>query len=164
MIIIGHRTLLCWIQAMPSFLSVSYLEMVNQSNQRLNNLLTLSMTLLLVVTLTCWQGKVMSQATATCVAWVWDFYLKNRDILALDHCWLVTIEEEIAPKITRALPGVKPALIGEDGKSVENVLNMELAKDAHESNREVQGWASRLLILPSELQENADIPHLGILF
>ena len=59
-----------------------------------------------------------------------------RGILALDHCWLVTIGKEIAPKIPRVLPEEKPASVGDDGKSVEAVVNTESAKDVYEAKME----------------------------
>ena len=59
-----------------------------------------------------------------------------RGILTLDHCWLVTIGTEIAPKISRALLEEKPASVGDDGKSVKAVVNMESAKDVYEAKIE----------------------------
>ena len=59
-----------------------------------------------------------------------------RGILALDHCWLVTIGKEIAPKTPQALPEEKPAEVSGEIVLVEAVVNTKSAKDAHEAKME----------------------------
>ena len=67
----------------------------------------------------------------------YDRWLEDiRRILALDHCWLVTIEKEITPKILQALPEEKPVSTGDDGTSVKAVVNTESAKDVYEAKME----------------------------
>ena len=59
-----------------------------------------------------------------------------RGILALDHCWLVTIGKETPPKIPRALPEERAASFNGDIVVTEAVVNTELAKDAYEAKME----------------------------
>ena len=67
----------------------------------------------------------------------YDRKLKDiRRILALDHCWLVTIEKKTPPKIPRALPEERAASFNGDIVVTEAVVNTELAKDAYEAKME----------------------------
>ena len=59
-----------------------------------------------------------------------------RGILALDHCWLVTIGKEIAPKPPWALPEERPASVIGDIVLAEAVINTESAKDVYEAKME----------------------------
>ncbi len=60
-------------------------------------------------------------------------------VLALDHCWLVTIGKEITPKVLRGLPEEKPASTGADGKIIPGITVTEEMKDAHEAKMEKYG-------------------------
>ena len=57
-------------------------------------------------------------------------------ILALDHCWLVTIGNQTAPKPPQALPKERPASVSGDIVLAEAVINTESAKDVYEAKME----------------------------
>lgn len=74
----------------------------------------------------------------------YDCWLENiRGILALDHCWLVTIRKESAPKISRALFEEKKALVSDDIGITEAVINTQSAKNAYEAK--VEKYKEKLL-------------------
>ena len=54
-------------------------------------------------------------------------------ILALDHCWLVTIGKETLPKIPQTLPKERAASFNGNIVVTEAVVNTELAKDAYKA-------------------------------
>ncbi len=57
-------------------------------------------------------------------------------VLALDHCWLVTIGKEITRKVPWGLPEEKPASTGADGEIIPGITVTEEMKDAHEARME----------------------------
>ncbi len=60
-------------------------------------------------------------------------------VLALDHCWLVTIGKKITPNVPRGLPEEKPPSTGDDGEIVPGITVTEEMKDAHEAKMEKYG-------------------------
>ena len=64
--------------------------------------------------------------------WSEDIY----GVLALDHCWLVTIGKEITPNVPRGLPEEKPASTGADGTIIQGITITKEMKDAHEARME----------------------------
>ncbi len=57
-------------------------------------------------------------------------------VLALDHCWLVTIRKQITPKVPQGLPKEKPASTGADAEIIPGITVTEEMKDAHEARME----------------------------
>ena len=67
----------------------------------------------------------------------YDRWSKNiQRILTLDHCWLVTIREEITPKVPQALSKKKPASVAGDRMLVKAVVNTDSAKKLYEAKME----------------------------
>ena len=59
-----------------------------------------------------------------------------QDVLALDHCWLVTIGKEITPNVPRGPLEEKPASTGADGKIIQDINVTEEMKNVHEARIE----------------------------
>ncbi len=57
-------------------------------------------------------------------------------VLALDHCWLVTIGKEITPKIPQRLPEEKPASTKADGEIIPGITITEEMKYSHGARKE----------------------------
>ncbi len=60
-------------------------------------------------------------------------------VLALDHCWLVTIGKEITLNLPRGLPEEKPASTGADGEIIPGITVTEEMKDAYKARMERYG-------------------------
>ncbi len=68
---------------------------------------------------------------------IFDRWSKDiQSVLALHHCWLVTIGEEITPNVPRGLPEEKSASIRADGEIIPGITVMEEMKDAYEAKME----------------------------
>ncbi len=67
--------------------------------------------------------------------WSEDF----QDVLALDHCWLVTIGKKITPNVVRGFPEEKPASTEVDGEIILGITATEEMKDTHEARMEKYG-------------------------
>ncbi len=57
-------------------------------------------------------------------------------VLALGHCWLVTIRKKITPNVPRGLPKKKPALTGADGKIIQGIIVTEEMKYSNKAKME----------------------------
>ncbi len=57
-------------------------------------------------------------------------------LLALDHCWLVTIGKKITSKVSRGLLEEKPASTGADNEVIRDIIITWEMKDAHEARME----------------------------
>ncbi len=75
-----------------------------------------------------------------------NYYRWSEDIqgvLALDHCWLVTIRKKITLKVPRGLPKEKPASTAADGEIIPGITVTKEIKDAHKAR--IEKYGSKLL-------------------